>query len=166
MTSTPDTMDMQVRPARLPGDEPAILAFIQGLQDFELGFENNRRRDPGFVADHWRDAQERCAEKHGVMFIAEQGGNPVGWVFAYEVHGELFIVEAERRHGAIAEIYVVPSARGAGHGKALIAACEGWAKERGHTCLTIGVLAKNARAIRAYEGAGYQPYALTMRRYL
>jgi hypothetical protein len=30
--------------------------------------------------------------------------------------------------------------------------------------MTIGVLAANARAIRAYEGAGYAPYTLILRR--
>jgi GNAT superfamily N-acetyltransferase len=157
---------MSVRDARLPQDEPAILAYIRGLQDYEAGFEPNRRRDPGFAADHWRDVQERCAQKHGAMFIAEQGGNPVGWAFAHEEHGELFIAEPERRHGFLAEIYVVPGARGAGHGKALIEACEDWSRGRGHALLQIGVLARNARAIRAYEGCGYEPYTLILRRYL
>jgi GNAT superfamily N-acetyltransferase len=157
---------MTVREIKLPDDEPAILSFIQGLQDYELGFENNRRRDPDFVVDHWRDAQHRCAQKHGTMFIAEQDGRKVGWVSAYEEHGELFIAEPERRHGFIAEIFVVPEARGQGHGKALIAACEAWSRERGHKLLTIGVLAKNAHAIRAYESAGYAPYTVLMRRYL
>ena len=157
---------MTVRDIRLPDDEPAILSFIQGLQDYELGFENNRRRDPDFVADHWRDAQHRCAEKHGAMVIAEQDGRRVGWASAYDEHGELFIAEPERRHGFIAEIFVLADARGQGHGKALIAACEGWSRSRGHTLLTIGVLAKNAHAIRAYEGAGYAPYTVIMRRYL
>jgi GNAT superfamily N-acetyltransferase len=160
------TTESLVRPIRLPDDEPAILAFIQGLQDYELDFEANRRRDSGFVADHWRDAQHRCAEKHGAMFIALQDGRKVGWISAYEEHGELFIAEPERRHGFIAEIFVVPEARGQGHGKALIAACEGWSRERGHRLLTIGVLAKNARAIRSYESAGYAPYTVLMRRYL
>jgi len=155
-----------VRPIRLPDDEPAILAFIQGLQDYELDFEANRRRDPTFVVDHWRDAQERCAQKHGAMFIAEQDGRKVGWVSAYEEHGEIFITELERRHGFIAEIFVMADARGQGHGRRLIEAVEGWSRERGHTCLMIGVLAKNARAIRSYAGAGYAPYTLTMRRYL
>jgi len=158
--------EKRVRPIRLPQDEAAILAFIQGLQDYELGFEANRRRDPDFAADHWRDAQDHCAEKHGAMFVAEADGAPVGWAFAYEVNGELFIAQPERRHGFLAEIFVAPAARGAGHGKALIQACEGWSRGRGHKCLMIGVLAKNARAIRAYEGAGYEAYALTMRRYL
>ena len=90
----------------------------------------------------------------------------MGWISAYEEHGELFIAEPERRHGFIAEIFVNADARGQGHGKALIAACEVWSRERGHKLLTIGVLAKNAHAIRAYESAGYAPYTLLMRRYL
>jgi len=73
---------MTIREIRLPQDEPAILAFIQGLQDYELRFEANRRRDPGFAADHWRDAQHRCAEKHGVTLVAAAGGKPAGWAFA------------------------------------------------------------------------------------
>jgi len=156
---------MTVRAARLPGDEPAILSYIRQLQDHEARFEPNRRRDPGFAMDHWRDVQHRCAEKHGAMFIAEQDGAPVGWAFACEEHGELFIREPERRHGFLAEIFVEPPARRAGHGKALIAACEGWSRARGHGVMTIGVLARNQGAIRAYEGAGYEPYTLIVRKY-
>ncbi len=157
---------MGIRDARLPQDEPAILAFIAGLQDYEAALEPNRRRDPAFAADHWRDVQHRCAEKHGAMFVAETGRAPVGWAFAYEEHGELFVTEPERRHGFLAEIYVLPEARGRGHGSRLIRSCEDWSRGRGHACLTIGVLAKNARAIRAYEGAGFAPYTVIMRRYL
>lgn len=60
----------------------------------------------------------------------------------------------------------MPQARGRGHGRALIAACEDWARSRSHKLLTVGVLAKNARAIRSYEGAGFSPYTSVMRRYL
>ena len=155
-----------VREARLPQDEPAILAYIQQLQDFELQFEPSRSRDPAFAVSHWRHVQHVCAEKHGAMFIAEQGGNPVGWAFTHEEHGELFVTEPERRHGFIAELYVVPSARGAGHGSHLIQACEDWSRARGHKVMQIGVLAGNARALRAYEGAGYAPHVSLIRKYL
>ena len=157
---------MTIREARLPSDEPAILSFINGLQDYEAGFEPDRRRDPDFAAQHWRELQHRCAEKHGIMLIAEDADKAVGWAFAYEQHGELFIVEPERRHGFLAEIFVSPEARGKGLGRALIEACEDWARGRGHKLLTIGVLAKNPGAIRAYQASGYAPYAITMRRYL
>ena len=157
---------MTIRNARLPQDEPAILAFIRQLQDYEAAFEANRRTDPDFAADHWNQVRRRCAEKHGTLVIAEQDGNAVGWAFAYEEHGELFIAEPERRHGFLAEIYVAPSARGQGHGRALIQACEDWSRGRGHRLMTIGVLAANLRATRAYEGSGYAPYTLILRRYL
>jgi GNAT superfamily N-acetyltransferase len=160
-----------IRDVRLPQDEPAILSFISGLQDYESAFEPDRRLDPNFAVDHWRELQHRCAEKHGIMLIAEDvvpevGGKAVGWAFAHDTPGHLFVVEPERRHGSLAELFVVPEARGKGHGRALIGACEDWARERGHKLLTLGVLAKNARAIRSYEGAGYAPYTMILRRYL
>ena len=155
-----------IRDARLPQDEPAILAFIRGLQDYEAAFEPDRRKDPGFVVEHWRALQHRCAEQHGAMLIAEDGGKPVGWAFARDMNAELFVVEAERQHGFLAELYVMPEVRGKGFGRALIEGCEAWARSRGHKLLTVGVLARNGRAIRSYEGAGYETYVVTMRRYL
>ena len=136
------------------------------MQDYEATFEPDRRRDPNFAAEHWRDLQHRCAEKHGVMLIAEDAGKPVGWAFAYDENAELFVIAPERRHGYLAELFVMSQARGKGLGRALIHGCEDWARGRGHKLLTVGVLAKNPSAIRAYEGAGYAPYWTTMRRYL
>ncbi len=136
------------------------------MQDYEAAFEPDRRRDANFAIEHWRDLQHRCAEKHGIMLIAEDAGKAAGWAFAYDERAELFVVEPERRHGFLAELYVMPQARGKGLGRALIEGCEAWAKERGHKLLTVGVLAKNPTAIRAYEGAGFAPYGITMRRYL
>ena len=157
---------MSIRDTRLPADEPAILSFIIGLQDYEAVFEPDRRRDPSFAIEHWRDLQHRCAEKHGTMLIAEDGGKAVGWAFAHDQNAELFVVEPERRHGYLAELYVVPEARGKGLGRALIEGCEAWARARGHKLLQVGVLAKNVRASRSYEGAGYTAYGITLRRYL
>ena len=116
--------------------------------------------------EHWRELQCRHAEKHGIILIAENEGRPVGWAFAHDATGEVFVTPAERHHGTLAELYVVPQARGKGLGRALIEGCEAWARGRGHKLLTVGVLTKNPSAIRAYEGAGYAPYWVTMRRYL
>jgi GNAT superfamily N-acetyltransferase len=155
-----------IRDARLPADEPAILSFIIGLQDHEAAFEPDRRRDPNFAVEHWRELQHRCAEKHGIMLIAEMDGKAVGWAFAHDERGEVFVVEPERSHGFLAELFLLPQARGRGLGRALIEGCEAWARERGHRLLTVGVLSRNPTAIRAYEGAGYAPYVTIMRRYL
>ena len=159
-------MAISVRVARLPQDESAIFSFINGLQEHEAAFEPNRRLDTAFPAEHWREVQRRCAERNGVILIAEDEENPVGWAFAHDETGELFVVEAERIHGFLAELYVVPEARGKGFGRALIGGCEEWAREREHKLLMVGVLAKNPSAISSYKSAGYGSYALTMRRYL
>ena len=100
------------------------------------------------------------------MLIAEDAEKPVGWAFAHDESAEVFVVEPERSHGYLTELFLLPQARGKGLGRALIEACEAWARERGHKLLTVGVLAKNPSANRAYEGAGYAPYWTTMRRYL
>jgi GNAT superfamily N-acetyltransferase len=166
MHANPIQGPSSIRDARLPADEAAILSFINGLQDHEAAFEPDRRRDPDFAREHWRELQRRQAEKHGIILIAEDAGVPVGWAFAYDETAEVFVIEADRHHGFLAELYVVPEARGKGLGRALIEGCEAWARGRGHKLLTVGVLAKNLSAIRAYEGAGYAPYWVTLRRYL
>ena len=146
--------------------KPAILSFIAALQKYELGFEANRRTDADFPAEHWAVTQNRAHTHHGTILIAEDGGKKQGWAFAFEEAGEVFIEGSQRRHGFLAEIYVVPEARGTGVGRALIEGCEAWSRGRNHKYLTINVLAHNHRAIRAYEGSGYAPYTVTLRRYL
>jgi GNAT superfamily N-acetyltransferase len=156
---------MTIRAARLPDDEPAILSFIWGLQRFENGFEPNRRLDPGFAAEHWADVQAQV-QTRGALFIAEADGRPVGWAFVVEEAGDLFVKESERRHGFIAELFVEDAARGQGHGRALIAACEDWARGRGMAVLIIGVLTGNGKAAAVYQRDGFAPYNLFMRKYL
>ena len=99
-------------------------------------------------------------------FIPGVGAKPVGWAFAHDEKAEVFVVEPERSHGFLAELFLMPQARGKGLGRALIEGCEAWARGRGHKLLTVGVLSHNRSAIRAYEGAGYAPYVTIMRRYL
>jgi GNAT superfamily N-acetyltransferase len=156
---------MTIRAVRLPDDEPAIRSFIWGLQKFENAFEPNRRLDPDFVSEHWADVQV-LAVARGAMFIAEHDSRPVGWAFVVEESGDLFVVEKERRYGFVAELFVDASARGQGHGRALIAACENWTRARGMAVLIIGVLSGNDKAAAVYQRDGFAPYNLFMRKYL
>jgi len=156
---------MTIRAVRLPDDEPAILSFIWGLQKFENAFEPNRRLDPGFADQHWADVRRQAAERGG-FFIAEADGRAVGWAFVVEEAGDLFVKQSERRYGFVAELFVEASARGQGHGRALIAACEDWSRRRGMTVLIIGVLTGNDKAAAVYQRDGFAPYNLFMRKYL
>ena len=76
------------------------------------------------------------------------------------------MVAEERTYGRLTELFVEPEARKKGVGRALIAACEDWARARGHKHIIIGALSQNAAAITAYQRSGYAPYASFLRKYL
>lgn len=156
-----------IRAARLPEDRAAMLSFIDGLQDWEYRFEKNRRLDAAVAADHFAVLEKRLAERGGAIFIAEgPDGAALGWSVVHEMQDDIYVVEAERRIAYIDELYLAEAARGLGAGRALIAACEGWAKGRGIAILRIGVLPGNTRTRAIYERAGFAPYAIDLRKYL
>jgi GNAT superfamily N-acetyltransferase len=153
-----------IRPARLPDDKPVLLGFIEGLQRYEAAFESNRRLDPAFAEDYFAELVKDCAE--GCMFIAEVDAKPVGWTAVHPHEAPVFVIAEERRHAYIAELFVDEAVRGQGVGRALIAACEEWAKAGGFATIQIGYIAGNARAGRVYAEAGYAPYATQLRKRL
>jgi GNAT superfamily N-acetyltransferase len=155
-----------IRPARVPGDLPAMLSFIDGLQAFEHTVEPNRRLDTTVAAEHMAVLEKRLAERGGVIFIAEDAGSAVGWAVVHETEDDVFVVANERRIAYIDELYLVEAARGTGLGGALIKRCEDWAKARGIGLIRIGVLPGNTRAKAVYERAGYASYAMDLRKYL
>jgi GNAT superfamily N-acetyltransferase len=157
----------RIRDARLPNDKPAILGFIMGLQRFENAIEPDRRVDSSVAEEFYAVIIERITKKHGRIHIAEKAdGTILGWAAAYEDENEVFVHSEERTFGYIADVYVIEDARGQGIGKALITACEEWARERGLKVMMIGVLARNPRAHAVYRGAGFADYAILQRKYL
>ena len=151
-----------IRQARLPDDRPALIAFIDGLQRYEAEFESDRRLDAAYAEDQFA----HLMKKADAVFVAESGATPVGWVTVYADDAPPYVIEAERRCAYISELYVEASARGRGVGRALIGACEDWAKAQGLRVIQIGHLSANARASRVYEEAGYSPYVLLRRKRL
>lgn len=161
------TEPFRIRSARLPDDKAAILNFIIGLQHFEKTIEPDRRLDPNVAEESFAVVSERVARRNGCMLIAENAhGDALGWAAAYESANEIYVLPDERTYGYIAELYVDTASRGLGIGKALIAACETWGKERRLKVMIIGVLAGNSRADWVYQSAGFEHYATELRKYL
>jgi GNAT superfamily N-acetyltransferase len=157
----------RIRRALLPEDKPALLGFIMGMQHFEKAIEPDRRVDGDVAEEFYADITERVVKKNGRILIAERtDGTAIGWAAACEAENEVYVEAAERTFGYIAELYVVEDMRGQGVGRALIAACEAWSKERGHKVLTIGVLVRNTRAHAVYRRAGFDDYVTMLRKYL
>jgi len=153
-----------VRPARLPDDKPDILRFIDGLQRYEAEFEPDRRLDPAYAEEQFAALAQRAA--NGSFLIAEHDGTAVGWAVVVAQDGPAYVIAEERRCAAICEAYVDEAARGHGVGRALLAACEDWARSQGLGVIHIGHLSQNRRASEVYDKAGYAPYVLLRRKRL
>lgn len=159
--------EFSIREAALPDDREDVLAFIMGTQRFEHAIEPDRRLDPQVAEDYLATLLADVRQKNGKIFVAvRQDGTRLGWVVAHEEENDIYVVKELRLHGYISELFVVEEMRGQGVGRALIEACEQWAKSRGLPVTMIGVLSGNARAKRIYETSGYAPYALRLRKTL
>ncbi len=158
-------MSIRIRAADPKRDRGAMLSFIDGLQAVEHAMEPNRRLDATVAAEHMTVLEEKVAKYGGAIFIAEDRA-PVGWAVVHETVDDLYVVEAERRIAYVHELYLTDAARGQGAGRALLAACEDWARRRGIFVITIGVLAGNGRAREVYRAAGFADLSVQMRKYL
>lgn len=155
---------LTIRDVRLPQDRSTLLGFVDGLQRYEAAFEPNRRLDASFAEEYLAEL-ERDAHA-GKLLLAEMRGQAVGWAVVHEKEGPVFVTADERHFAYIAELFVAEPARGQGVGRALIAACEQWARSRGFATIQISHLARNGRAGRVYLEAGYGQYATQLRKRL
>lgn len=136
-------MSVQIRPADA-GDVGVILGFIRDLADYE------RLLDEAVVtqADLTRDLFG--SNPRVFCDIAEADGAPVGfalWFYSYST----FV----GRHGIYLEdLYVAPSARGRGAGRALITGLARRCVSEGLGRLEWAVLNWNSPAIGFYDSLG------------
>jgi GNAT superfamily N-acetyltransferase len=150
-------------PAR---DTQSALTFIMGSQIYEHQFEPNRRLDPAVAEEYLTEILKRVAENRGRIFVAEESAAAIGWAVFTVRENELYVVEAERLHGYIAELFVLEFFRSKGVGRALIATCEEETGRQGLRQIMLGVLTKSTRTVEIYAKAGYGPYASELRKYL
>lgn len=78
-----------------------------------------------------------------------------GEVVGYLILGEGGFLTPEL-HAFIYDIWVAPSHRGMGIGKALVEWAEAWARRRGHRKIKLEVSETNARARQLYESVGFR----------
>jgi ribosomal protein S18 acetylase RimI-like enzyme len=88
-----------------------------------------------------------------VIFLAERKGTVVGILRCVQTVGLPLLFPV--MHGYISSVYVVPAARRQGVLRALLAAAEGWCRERGLTELRLHNAAENEAANAAWEALGF-----------
>jgi ribosomal protein S18 acetylase RimI-like enzyme len=136
-----------IRPAT-PADIPAIHTLIRELADYEKALE---------------EARATQGQLHEALFgrrpaaYAHVATDPAGAVVGYAIW---FLNFSTWRgvHGIYLEdLYVRPTARGGGHGKALLTELARICVERGYQRLEWSVLNWNTPAIDFYEALGARP---------
>jgi GNAT superfamily N-acetyltransferase len=157
---------MLIRPAQFPDDKPAILSFIDGMQQFEHAIEPDRRIDAQVAEEFFAALSAHLAADEGLALVAEEQGSLIGWAAVYRDENDVYVRQEERVFANISELYVVEAARGRGVGRALIRACEDWARNANLNVVMIGVLRDNGRAHEIYSKAGFETYYIGLRKYL
>lgn len=135
-----------IRPAK-EQDVGLILSFIKELAEYErLSHEVIATEE---LLKGWLFGPKRKAE----VVIAEYDGLPVGFSLFFHSFSSFL-----GRPGIyIEDIYVQPTARGKGVGRALLAHVAGLAHEKGYGRVEWAVLNWNEPAIGFYNGVGAQP---------
>ncbi|QGP79606.1 GNAT family N-acetyltransferase [Sphingobium sp. CAP-1] len=128
-------------------DLDAIIAFIRALADYER-LSHEVKADRATLA-RYLFGPRPMAE----VLIAEQDGAAIGFALFFHNFSTF-----EGRPGLYLEdLFVLPQARGAGAGKALLARLAGLAIERDCARLEWSVLDWNAPSIAFYRALGARP---------
>lgn len=129
----------------------ADASHLRDLAELFDGYRQFYRTPPdlgaarAFLAD-------RLAAGDSVVFAAEHDGALVGFTQLYP----LFSSVRMRRVWLLNDLYVAPSARRGGHGRALMEAARAFATDDGAVALQLATEWDNAAGRALYEELGYQ----------
>lgn len=138
-----------------PDDEWAVRSLFGALHAGNAALESRFALAAGWqrlLAEHL--AHERTTGS-GLTMLAWAGREPIGLAM---VAGNLGAPMFRHRGWAeLTALYVVPAFRGAGVADRLLAAAQGWAREKDFTEVRLYVTASNNRARRFYASTGMRP---------
>jgi GNAT superfamily N-acetyltransferase len=158
----------RIRPYQ-DADLPVLRCMIQGLQEAECGMETSRARWSDGAAAYTDWTLGEIAAHSGAVFMAETpDGTPIGVVTCWRGDDptDITVTPEARVHLYVSDLFVVESWRGRDVAGALLAAAEQHGRHLGLAQMTIGLLAVNQAARRAYEKSGFEDYELLLRKRL
>jgi ribosomal protein S18 acetylase RimI-like enzyme len=134
---------------------------LAALAEAPSAFGSSYAREVAFTEEQWRG---RISERSVTFFAREEpaGTVPASTVLAGTVPAGagpagLAGVYVEDGAANLVSMWVRPSARGLGAGKALVEAAAAWAKANDFGALFLWVTESNTSARRLYEGCGFTP---------
>ena len=138
-----DAGELLIR-AAVPGDAALILTLVRELAAYERLAEEVQATEELF--DRALFGERPSAE----ALIAERGGETVGYALFYPTFSTFLAIQGIW----LEDLYVRPSHRKAGTGRALLAAVAAVLRERGGERLEWSALDWNALALGFYRGLG------------
>ena len=147
-------------------DLTGLRACIVTLQDFESGLDPRFPDGASIVDAYVPDILRRCEAHNGRILVAVVDGDVAGYamIWASVKGGE--IEDGDFEAARLADLAVLERYRRQGVATALIKAAENYAREQGATCLHIGVMAANRRALALYDSCGYAPCSMKLEKHL
>jgi GNAT superfamily N-acetyltransferase len=134
---------LNIRPAT-PADVPTILAFIHELAEYEREPNAVRATEADLLRDGWGPTPRFT------VLIADYNSAPAGFALYFTTYSTW-----RGHHGIrLEDLYVTPSLRGHGIGKALLARLARIAVDQGCPRLEWDVLEWNESAIAVYHRVG------------
>jgi ribosomal protein S18 acetylase RimI-like enzyme len=133
---------------------PADRGFLATLAERLADFDRPGWRSHEDIADGDRRALFEAidAPRPGTeLFIAELDGIRAGCLLMWTLEDYF----SQQWHAHVSVLAVTRQAEGQGVGRALMDYAEAWARQRGHTNITLSVFAGNHRAQALYTRAGY-----------
>jgi ribosomal protein S18 acetylase RimI-like enzyme len=150
----------------VPSDLPTLGLLGDSLLRMHFDFDPRR-----FMAPHGDTAEgyawflgQELGNPDVVVFVAEQQGEVVGYVYA-GVEGQNW-KELREEAGFIHDVVVAPNARAQGIGAQLIDAASIWCRERGMPRVLLWVAEQNAGAQSLFDRAGFRKTMIEMTREL
>jgi len=119
----------------------------------ETGAPSWREDGPSPYTDAWIDGVvENEPDDQAILMAVDEAGSRLGYTWVLS----LTEFDAIAPHGHIAGVGVAAESAGRGVGRALIAAAEGWCRERAFTEVTLHCYLGNERAHRLYQHLGFE----------
>ncbi len=151
---------MNLRPAR-PGDVPRLAALGAALAQQHAAYDPLRFVVAGeplhtFAAFF----EEEVANPDAAILVLEEGSTLAGYAFARLEPAS--IVDLTDSAYWLHDLFLLPSARGKGGGRALVHAIGGIVRARGGRKLLLSVSPHNASARRLFQANGFRPTMVEM----
>jgi ribosomal protein S18 acetylase RimI-like enzyme len=144
------------------GDRATVERLAALLQEAENDMHASRRTATTLLATAVDELYRRTrVERGGAILLAEASGTVAGYIAFYpERQAGLELRPSAYRFLYVADLCVVPEARGQGIAGLLLAEAETIGRRLCLPRIALGVLAANPAARAAYDRAGYQSYEL------